>query len=54
MNKYNIKELEEKLKRWKNIKLEDITLDDVDDIKDIKVGPTAVECLSRMLENLYR
>lgn len=89
--KYNIQELEEKLNRCKNMKLEDIALDDVDDIKDIKIdrrktsnerildflvkvknpyvfkingrlvkmsfsenGPTADECLSRMLENLYR
>lgn len=73
------------------MKIEDISLDDVDDIKDIKIdrrkssnerildfisktknpyvfkingrlvrirfsenGPTADECLSRMLENLYR
>lgn len=89
-DKYNIQELEEKLKRCRNMKLEDIALDDVDDIKDIKIdrrktsnerildflekvknpyvfkingrlvkmsfsenGPTADECLSRMLENLY-
>ena len=35
-NKYNIKELEEKLDRYKNIKLEDINPDDVDEISDIK------------------
>ena len=90
-NKYNIKELEEKLDRYKNIKLEDINPDDVDEISDIKIdrkkssderildfltevknpyvfkvngklvrmsfyenGPTADDCLTRMLENLYR
>ena len=31
-NKYNIKELEAKLERWKNIKLEDINPDEVDEI----------------------
>lgn len=91
IDKYNLQELEEKLTRCKNMKIEDISLDDVDDIKDIKIdrrkssnerildfisktknpcvfkingrlvrirfsenGPTADECLSRMLENLYR
>lgn len=90
-DKYNVRELEEKLNRCKNIKLEDITLDDVDDIKDIKIdrrkssnerildfltkvknpyvfkingrlvkmnfkenGPSAEDCLTNMLENLYR
>ena len=91
IDKYNLQKLEEKLTRCKNMKIEDISLDDVDDIKDIKIdrrkssnerildfisktknpyvfkingrlvrirfsenGPTADECLSRMLENLYR
>ena len=36
-NKYNIKELEEKLNRCKNIKLEDINPDDVDEISSIKI-----------------
>ena len=90
-NKYNVQELEEKLKRCKNMKLEDISLDDVDDIKDIKIdrrkssnerildflvkvknpyvfkingrlvrmrstknGPSADDCLTNMLQNLYR
>ena len=89
--KYNIQELEEKLNRCKNMKLENITLDDVDDLGSIKIdrrkssnerildfltkvknpyifkvngrlvrmrfsenGPTADECLTNMLENLYR
>jgi len=37
MDKYNIKELEEKINRWKNIKLEDINPDDVDEISSIKI-----------------
>lgn len=90
-DKYNVRELEEKLNRCKNIKLEDVTLDDVDDIKDIKIdrrkssnerpldfliktkilyvfkingrlvkmrftenGPSADECLTNVLQNLYR
>ncbi len=34
-NKYNIKELEEKINRCKNMKLEDINPDDVDEISSI-------------------
>ena len=89
--KYNIQELEEKLKKCRNMKLEDVTLDDVDELSSIKIdrrkssnerilkfltkvknpyifkangrlirmrfsenGPTADECLTNMLENLYR
>ena len=37
MNKYNLKEIEEKLEYCRNMKLEDITLDDVDEISSIKV-----------------
>ena len=36
-NKYNIKELEEKINRCKNMKLEDINPDDVDEISSIKI-----------------
>ena len=90
-NKYNIKELEEKINRCKNIKLEDMNPDEVDEISSIKIdrrkssnerildfltqvknpyvfkvngrlvrfsfsenGPTVDECLTRVLENLYR
>ena len=90
-NKYNIKELEEKINRCKKIKLEDINPDDEDELSSIKIdrrkpsnerildfltqvknpyvfkvngklvrmsfsenGPTADECLTRVLENLYR
>ena len=35
--KYNIQELEEKLKRCRNMKLEDVTLDDVDELSYIKI-----------------
>jgi len=37
MNKYNIEEIKEKLERCRNMKLEDVTLDDVDEITDIKI-----------------
>ncbi len=37
MNKYNLKELEEKLERCRNMKLEDVTLGDVDEIDSIKI-----------------
>ncbi|MBQ7140526.1 MAG: hypothetical protein IJO32_03400 [Bacilli bacterium] len=36
-NKYNIKELEEKINKCKNIKLENINPDEVDDISFIKI-----------------
>ena len=89
--KYNIQELEEKLEKCRNMRLEDVTLDDVDELGSIKIdrikssnerildfltkvknpyifkingrlvrmrfsenGPTADECLTRMLKNLYR
>lgn len=90
-NKYNLKELQEKLEKCRNMRLEDVTLDDVDELGTIKIdrrkssnerildfltkvknpyifkingrlvrmrfsenGPTADECLTRVLENLYR
>ena len=90
-NKYNLKELQEKLEKCRNMRLEDVTLDDVDELGTIKIdrrkssnerildfltkvknpyifkvngrlvrmkfsenGPTAYECLTNMLENLYR
>ena len=37
MNKYNLKEIDEKLNRCRNMKLEDVTLDDVDEIGSIKI-----------------
>ena len=91
MDKYNIKELEEKLNKCKNMKLEDINSDEVVELSSIKIdrrkssnerildfltkvknpyvfkvngklvrmsfsenGPTADDCLTRVLENLYR
>ena len=36
-NDYNIKELREKIDRCKNMKLFDISLDDVDEISSIKI-----------------
>ena len=91
MNKHNIKELAEKLERWKNVNLDDVKLEDVDEITDIKIerrkpsnerildfimktknpyifkvngklvrirfsetDKTADDCLTKVLENLYR
>ena len=91
MNKYNIKELREKLERCKNISLDEVNLDDVDELSSIKIntrmntvnriidfisktknpyifkvneklvrmsfsenGPTTDDCLTRVLEKLYR
>lgn len=90
-NKYNMKKLEGKLEKCKNMRLEDINPDEVDEISSIKIdrrkssnerildfltqvknpyvfkvngklvrmsfsenGPTADDCLTRVLENLYR
>ena len=36
-NKYNVKELEEKLDRCRNVNLGDVTLGDVDEISSIKI-----------------
>ena len=36
-NKYNVKELEEKLDRCRNVNLGDVTPDDVDEISSIKI-----------------
>ena len=92
MNKYNLKEIEEKLERCRNVNLDDITLDDVDELTSIKIDRrkpseeiildflnkvknpyifkvngklvrisfsedtdlTADDCLTRVLENLYK
>ena len=37
MDKYNIKELAEKLERCRNVNLDDVKLEDVDEITDIKI-----------------
>ena len=37
MNKYNLKELAEKLERCRNVNLDDVKLEDVDEITDIKI-----------------
>ena len=36
-NKYNLKELQEKLEKCRNMRLEDVTLDDVDELSSIKL-----------------
>ena len=38
MNKYNIKELREKLERCKNISLNEVNPDDVDELLSIKIN----------------
>ena len=38
MDKYNLEEIKEKLERCKNIPIEDINPNDVDDIEDIKIS----------------
>jgi len=38
MNKYNLEELKEKLEKCKNIPIEEINPDDVDNIEDIKIS----------------
>ncbi len=35
--KYNIKELQEKLEKCRNMKLKDVTLNDVDELSSIKI-----------------
>ena len=37
MSKYNLQEIEEKLERCRNINLEDVTLDDVNEVSSIKI-----------------
>ena len=37
MEKYNIKELEEKIKRCKYIKVNEVNIDDVDELNEIKL-----------------
>ena len=37
MNKYNLKKIEEKLERCRNVNLDDMTLDDVDELTSIKI-----------------
>ena len=90
-SKHNIEKLGEKLEKCRNMRLEDVTLDNVDELSSIKIdrrkssnerildfltkvknpyifkingrlvrmrfsenGPTADECLTNMLKNLYR
>lgn len=92
MNKYSIEELKEKLERCRNVNLDDVKLEEVDEITDIKIDRrkpseerildfimktknpyifkvngklvkinfskntdlTADDCLTKVLENLYR
>ena len=38
MNKYNIKQLEDKIKKCKKIKVNEVNIDDVDDLSEIKIS----------------
>ncbi len=37
MNKYNIEEIKEKIERCRNVNLDDVKLEDIDEITDIKI-----------------
>ena len=58
MSKYNLQEIEEKLERCRNINLEDVTLDDVDEVSSIKIDkrkPSSERILEFItkVKNLY-
>ena len=58
MNKYNIKELREKLKRCGNVNLDDVKLEDVDELSSIKIDrrkPSKERILAFLMKtkNLY-
>ena len=38
MEKYNVRELEEKIKRYKYIEVDEVNKDDVDELSDIKIS----------------
>ena len=44
MYKYNIEELAEKLERCRNVDLDDVKLEDVDEITDIKIDRRKDKC----------
>ena len=44
MHKYNVKELTEKLERCRNINLDDVKLEEVDEITDIKIDRRKDKC----------
>ena len=49
MNKYNIKELQEKLERCKNISLDKVNPDDVDELSSIKIN-TRMNPVNRIID----
>lgn len=49
MNKYNIKELQEKLERCKNISLDEVNPDDVDELSSIKIN-TRMNPVNRIID----
>lgn len=54
MNKYNIKELAEKLERCRNVNLDDVNGKLVRISFLEKSNLTAEDCLTNVLKNLYR
>lgn len=49
MNKYNIKELKEKLERCKDISLDEVNLDYVDELSSIKIN-TRMNPVNRIID----
>lgn len=49
MNNYNIKELREKLEKWKNICLNEVNPDDVDELSSIKIN-TRMNPVNRIID----
>ena len=49
MNKYNIKELREKLERCKNISLDEVNPDDVDELSSIRIN-TRMNPVNRIID----
>ena len=53
MNKYDIKSLERKLEKCKSMSLDDVSLNDVDEITDIKIDKRK-SSNERILDFLYK
>ncbi len=49
MNKYNIKKIEEKINRCKNMKLDDINPDDFDELSSVKIN-TRLNQVDRIID----
>ena len=54
MIKYDIEELTKKIERCRNVNLDDVKLEDVDEISSIKIDrrkPIEEDCLTNVLKN---